>query len=175
MPSKLLRRPAEAISASFGVKLTAALESIGVAPGEDFAIATPETLRARARRGDPETSRQAARSVHNLRGSQLDVLKVFRDYGHGKGFTDEELLRAYRRGADAGVVRVQSDSGIRSRRAELAVAGFVVDSSRRARTAAGREAVVWALAEHVQPTPRLAVVPAESRLFDTDGLLVPGA
>lgn len=175
MPSKLLRRPAEPIGATFGVALTRALEDLGVAPGEDFAIATPETLRARARRGDPQTSKQAARSVGDLRGSQIDVLKVFRDFGHGKGFTDEELLRAYTRGTAAGVVRRQSPSGIRSRRAELTEAGFVIDSTRRAKTTAGRSTVVWTLAEHVPSTPRLSVVPAESRLFDTDGLLVPGA
>lgn len=174
MPIKMLTRPASNAESNlrFGVAVTTALEGLGVAPGEDFAIATPESVRARARRGDPETSKQAARSVADLRGSQADVLKVFRDYGHGQGFTDEELLRAYRRGMKAGIVRQQSDSGIRSRRAEIAEAGFVVDSTRRARTRAGREAVVWTLAEHVDPTPALSLVP-DDRLFSVEGIRLP--
>lgn len=183
MPSTLLRRPAElldrAADISFARRIIDALERLGVAPNADFALSTPGHVRARARTQDPATSHEAARSVGDLRGSQFDVLKVFRDFGHGKGFTDEELLRAYKRGVEAGIIRAQSDSGIRSRRRELADAFFVIDSGRRVPTRSGRLAVVWVLAEHVDPTPRLVAVSPNGdgdggRLFDVESVRVPG-
>ncbi len=102
---------------------------------------TPTT--ARARTTDPDTSREAAESVRDLRGSQQDVLKVLRRIGPA---TDAEILAAYGELAKSGFVRRQSVSGIRTRRSELVAYGYVRDSGRRQKLATGRNATVWVVA-----------------------------
>lgn len=101
------------------------------------------SVKARARRSDPETSHQAAASVTDIRGSQKAVLRVL-----GKrptaGYTDEELISVYR---EIDSLPWQSESGIRSRRAELVALGLAEDSGeRRPMMETGRMARVWRIA-----------------------------
>lgn len=93
---------------------------------------------AHARHTDPITSHEAAASVTGIRASQQAVLALFDHYGL---MCDEQLIaHALYRG-----VR-QSQSGLRSRRAELVVRGLLVDTGRTVLTAAGRRTIVWAKA-----------------------------
>jgi len=92
-----------------------------------------KTLRARTM--DPETSHEAAESVRNVTTTQEYVLRALR-----RPRTDPELLEAYRQFKRAPRA---SESGIRSRRAELVRAGLVRDSKRRVRLESGRRAIVW--------------------------------
>lgn len=91
-----------------------------------------------ARAGDPQTSWQAAQSVtpEALRASQQQVLDILRKHGP---LTDEGIYR-YVNGE-------QSVSGARTRRSELVDVGLVRDSKARARTAAGRQTIVWEVNE----------------------------
>jgi len=92
-----------------------------------------KTLRARTM--DPETSHEAAESVRNVTTTHEYVLRALR-----RPRTDPELLEAYRQFKRAPRA---SESGIRSRRAELVRAGLVRDSKRRVRLESGRRAIVW--------------------------------
>lgn len=94
---------------------------------------------ALARTTDPETSHQAAASV-NLTKGQRAVLSEFRMYGT---LTDEQLIQALQVRATSCPDAKLSDSGARSRRAELVAAGMLIDSGQRGLTAAGRKTVVW--------------------------------
>lgn len=89
-----------------------------------------------ARRGDPETSHEAAASVTGLRESQAEVLGVIRRRGP---MTDEEVLKVL---IDRGE-RPWTPSGARTRRSELVAAGVVRDSGRRKRLATGRRSILW--------------------------------
>lgn len=92
--------------------------------------------RAHARPTDPPTSHQAAASLGDLRDSQHAVLNLFTKYG--AGISDEHLIwRAREKGV------AQSDSGIRSRRAELVDLGFLRHTGQYGRTAAGRRTQLW--------------------------------
>ncbi len=91
-------------------------------------------IRAVARRSDPDTSWEAARSVTNLRKSQEEVYAVL---AASDGLTDEQIgnwLHAS-----------QSPSGLRTRRAELVARGLVVDSGKRRVGPTGRRMIVWAV------------------------------
>lgn len=100
---------------------------------------------ARARRSDPETSKDAAASVRRIRESQADVLSVLRRHGP---VSDEELLVRYRfeQHREGACIVPQSDSGIRTRRAELVRLGAVIDSGLRGTTTSGRKTVLWKVA-----------------------------
>jgi hypothetical protein len=98
----------------------------------------------RARVTDPQTSHEAARSATALQYSaQVGVLHVLRTNGP---LTDAALVDVYRRYARAGIVRPQSDSGIRSRRAELVASGRVLACG-RVRLPSGRHAMRWVCAQ----------------------------
>ena len=97
---------------------------------------------APTRRTDPQTSRDAAATVNVTKGQQA-VLAEFRLY---RTLTDEQLIEALRIRATSCPEARLSDSGARSRRAELVTKGLLVDSGDRARTQAGRATIVWALA-----------------------------
>lgn len=100
---------------------------------------------AHARRSDPRTSKDAAASVRRIRESQADVLTIIRRYGP---VSDEDLIRQYRNfDRDKGMLIIQSDSGIRTRRSELVRLGAVVDSGLRGRTASNRQTVLWKVAQ----------------------------
>ena len=95
---------------------------------------------ARARRTDPETSHAAAASltVDGLRASQAAVLKFLQE---GGPMTDAALVEDYPQHAED--MPRQSQSGLRSRRAELTAGGLVEDTGRRVRLESGRQAIVW--------------------------------
>lgn len=102
-----------------------------------------ETLHARTfayapvRGSDPDTSRDAAAKVApKMTANRLHVLKVFEQV---KSCTDEELGAYYM----AMMLPVQSGSGLRSRRAELVVDGYLMDSGMRRKNKHGNNCVVW--------------------------------
>lgn len=115
----------------------------------DMLLAGAEPRPARARRGDPATSRDAASSIppEQLRESQRAVLACFRRCGM---MTDEELIRRYELHRATDNWQPQSRSGIRTRRTELVRAGHVVRAGQRK---AGRGwRTVW---RHVNEKERL--------------------
>lgn len=95
----------------------------------------------RSRRNDPETSREAARSVTEkggtLKPSQIDSLHILRQLGTATQKTLElhpDLSKQY------------SPSRIRSSVSELVKMGLVADSGQRERLDSGRKAIVWRVA-----------------------------
>lgn len=104
---------------------------------------------AHARRGDPRTSHDAAKTV-NLRKLQVNVLLLFRHEdgtrkpGAVVGFTDEEfvdlLLSMI---GDTG----PSPSGLRTARSELTKAGLVEPTGTTRPTKRGRQAEVYRLSD----------------------------
>jgi hypothetical protein len=90
---------------------------------------------AKARNTDPITSHLAAESVRDVTATQEYVLKALR-----KARTDVELVEAYN---SLKTAPRASESGIRSRRAELVRKGMVFDTGRRVRLDSGRYAIVW--------------------------------
>lgn len=98
---------------------------------------TTTMTRPRARTSDPTTSHEAAASVGNITDTQFYVLKALVHPAH-----DVELLERYRNFKKAPMA---SDSGIRSRRAELVDMGAVQDSGHRFTLPSGRSATVWEL------------------------------
>jgi len=87
-----------------------------------------------ARTSDPDTSHAAARSVKARTERQEAILAALDALG-GTG-TDEDIADVY----DG---PQQSDSGMRTRRAELVSKGLVVDTGQRARIRSGNRAIVW--------------------------------
>lgn len=88
-----------------------------------------------ARLTDPQTSHDAANSVIRLTLTKRIILEVLQT-----AMTDEDLISTIR--ARHGY-KFASESGIRSRRAELVREGFVEDSLGRALTESGRQAILW--------------------------------
>jgi len=72
--------------------------------------------RERVRRSDPETSRAAASSVKNMRGSQKRILAMFERFGD---MTDETLTMYLDEASKHTGLPRMSPSGVRSRRSEL--------------------------------------------------------
>lgn len=97
---------------------------------------------AHARRTDPETSHAAAASVADLRTSQKAVLRVLRSRPSA-GFTDEELVFHYQAKRVSVDHPRQSESGIRTRRAELVAAGLVEHRDTKRLLRSLRWARVW--------------------------------
>ncbi len=92
--------------------------------------------RAHARWSHPSTSWEAAASVKNLRRSQQAILNLLRK--HGPATHVKMIDLAKREGLR------MSESGIRSRCAELVRTGEAFDSGGRKRLPTGRQAIVWA-------------------------------
>ena len=90
---------------------------------------------AKARKNDPWTSHAAAESVEDVTVTQEYVLRALK-----KPRNDIQLVDAYRQYKRAPRA---SESGIRSRRAELVDAGLVVDSGKKVKTPSGRWSIVW--------------------------------
>ena len=110
---------------------------------------------AHARRTDPDTSKTAASSGHDrptLTASRSAVLSALRAAGPS---TDEAVVAFYRReaGREGSLLPRQSESGIRSRRAELVDAGLVVDTGEKRATVSGRPSTVWRAAGTNPYTP----------------------
>lgn len=98
------------------------------------------TVVPHARKTDPETSHAAATSLGDLRASQREVLQLFHRFG---ALDDRSLIAC---AAHAGVR--QSDSGLRTRRAELVRLGLVYDTGRRVVPGGRpphRPRIVWAM------------------------------
>jgi hypothetical protein len=91
---------------------------------------------ARARRTDPVTSQEAADSVNDVTQTQAFILRVLEK----RPRTDSELIEAYRNYKKAPRA---SESGIRSRRAELVGKGLVADTDVRQVLPSGRRSIVW--------------------------------
>jgi hypothetical protein len=96
-----------------------------------------------ARLSDPTTSHEAAASVSNVSSLKSLILEQLESPK-----TDPELLRAIQLVSDKPV----SESGVRSRRAELVEMGFVRDSGARQDLPSGRKAIVWHLAKYAPRT-----------------------
>jgi len=88
-----------------------------------------------ARITDPQTSHEAAQSVTNITPLKRAILDVLQE-----AMCDEELVFVIRHTYGPAFA---SESGIRSRRAELAREGFVEATGARTRTLTGRMALVW--------------------------------
>ncbi len=99
-----------------------------------------------ARRNDPETSKAAAASVTNIRASHRWVLRLFGVHGP---MSDAQAWEAHevavKQDGKWGMVPRMSESGLRSRRAELTAprGTGIRDSGRTVKTASNRDAVVW--------------------------------
>ena len=94
-----------------------------------------------ARQTDPQTSHDAAKSVGNVTATQNTILLLLGI----EAMTDTELVLAYNnmnRTSPETAPRA-SESGIRSRRAELVARGLVQDSGDRVKLQSGRMATVW--------------------------------
>lgn len=96
-----------------------------------------------ARITDPTTSHMAAKSVSNVERTKAMIYKLLQIMP----MTDQDLVLYYQQqiamGADPYDCPRASESGIRSRRAELVSEGMVEDTGARLKTASGRLAVVW--------------------------------
>lgn len=95
---------------------------------------------AHARNTDPLTSYEAAQSITSdkIRRSQRDVNRALRRVGP----CDDTILVDEIQTSDS--YTWQSESGIRTRRKELATAGMVVDTGDRIVMPSGRRAIIWA-------------------------------
>ena len=91
------------------------------------------------RRTDPETSFEAAASIHSLTRKQEAVFEVFRCY---KRMHDAELLIRY-----PPEFPKQSPSGLRTRRSELVRAGRLEHTGDYAENAQGRRCRIWGLTD----------------------------
>lgn len=87
-----------------------------------------------ARTTDPETSHEAAQSVINITPLKQEILQRLMT-----PMTDADLIEVIRTGSRLLV----TESGVRSRRAELVQAGLVKDTGARVKLATGRSAIVW--------------------------------
>lgn len=90
-----------------------------------------------ARTTDPQTSHDAARSVTNISPLKQVITELL-----DTPMTDPELFVriGYRYSAPV------TESGVRSRRAELVRDGRVKDTGSRQKLESGRSAIVWGLA-----------------------------
>ena len=100
--------------------------------GTDMSLATTV---AKARKTDPKTSHDAADSVDNITATKRHILKMLRTPK-----CDDQLLVMWKTSKGAPEA---SESGIRSRRAELVREGRVVDTGKRIVLRSGRSAIVW--------------------------------
>lgn len=98
-------------------------------------------MSAKARVTDPSTSHRAASSVNLTRGQEI-VLRMFALHSH---MTDSELIDLNRDEAKLDPSCRLSESGARSRRAELTAGGLIADSGIRKLTENGRQSIVWKL------------------------------
>jgi hypothetical protein len=97
-----------------------------------------------ARTSDPVTSHEAAASVTDLSKTKQTILELFKRVG--KPMTDNQLIVWYWWAVGNIEAPRASDSGIRSRRAELVRTGKLRDSNQRQKLPSGRNAIVWELA-----------------------------
>ncbi len=108
-------------------------------------IALDRRPNAPTRRGGAITSAMAGATARIDHEAVLAVLGM-----HPDGLTDQQLVKHYEYEATAGRRPFMSESGIRSRRAELVGFGVVANSGRKAKTAYGRSAVIWTVVPGVE-------------------------
>jgi hypothetical protein len=87
-----------------------------------------------ARTTDPETSHEAAMSVTNITPLKQEILQRLMT-----PMTDTDLYQLLTISSRL----IVTESGVRSRRAELVQAGLVRDTGERVKLATGRRAIVW--------------------------------
>jgi hypothetical protein len=87
-----------------------------------------------ARTTDPETSHEAAMSVTNITPLKQEILQRLMT-----PMTDTDLYQLLTTSSRL----IVTESGVRSRRAELVQAGLVRDTGERVKLATGRKAIVW--------------------------------
>jgi hypothetical protein len=87
-----------------------------------------------ARTTDPETSHEAAMSVTNITPLKQEILQRLMT-----PMTDTDLYQLLTISSRL----IVTESGVRSRRAELVQAGLVRDTGERVKLATGRKAIVW--------------------------------
>ena len=90
-----------------------------------------------ARTSDPLTSHEAAESVANITETQEAIYNLLK-----RPLTDQQLIAFYRELVEFGKAPMASESGIRSRRAELVQLGLVTDKG-DSKTWSGRRCTVW--------------------------------
>lgn len=90
---------------------------------------------------DPSTSFEAARSIktENITKTMSGILDILRNGPRH----DSGIVHAYNALSIHHIVPFASDSGIRSRRAQLVELGLVEDSGKRVKTNSGRMSIVW--------------------------------
>jgi len=93
---------------------------------------------AYARTTDPITSHEAADSVENITETQETILSLLRT-----PMCDLELIMAYRLANEIGKAPYASESGIRSRRAELVHKNLVDHTGEFRLSPSGRRMMVW--------------------------------
>jgi hypothetical protein len=91
-----------------------------------------------ARKTDPQTSHDAANSVKDVSKTKKAILVLLR-----KHQSDMQLVASYSKLARQNKAPRASESGIRSRRAELVRLGLVKDTGKRDRSASNRQMIVW--------------------------------
>lgn len=94
---------------------------------------------AGARTTDPGTSHQAAASVKDITDTQRAIYILLL----AGPANDVEGWACYKYGIDNGLCPLISESGYRSRRAELVALGLVKDSGERVKLPSGRNSIVW--------------------------------
>jgi len=92
---------------------------------------------AKARMTDPQTSHEAAGSVKNISLTQVAILGLLK-----RPMADQELVQLYSSKARLKQAPMASESGIRSRRAELVALGLVGVAG-FGRTASNRKTTLW--------------------------------
>jgi len=126
-------------TASHGPKSMKAELQIGLFPDPSpvpgWRSETRDEPQARARRTDPETSREAASSftADRLTEIQKDVLAFFRSHGPA---TDEELREALK-------AKHPAESTTRKRRTELVQRGLIRDTGTTKFSGNRRRMIVW--------------------------------
>jgi len=100
--------------------------------------------KAHARRTDPDTSHQAARSVTNLGRTRDLIREILKEHGPQ---TDENLITLYKNKVLQNDLwksyKMASDSGIRTRRKELVSLGFVRMIDKEGKTRSGNSSIRW--------------------------------
>lgn len=94
-------------------------------------------MTAHARTADPRTSQDAAASVRRVAETHKLILEAFRLTGPMHDQMLVGTLRNY----------PLTESGVRSRRAELVAMGLLKDSGETVRLPTGRLSIVWSLPE----------------------------
>jgi hypothetical protein len=91
-----------------------------------------------ARNTDPQTSHDAAKAVNEVTRTKKAILSLLRTHQ-----SDMQLVANYTKLVSQNKAPKASESGIRSRRAELVKLGLVKDTGKRDLSASNRQMIVW--------------------------------